>query len=52
MSPAGSQIEQEHTQSIARFQAEHARLQSRIDSAYVDSLDGHTNKAMFKDLVA
>jgi site-specific DNA recombinase len=40
----------EHTRAIARFQAEHARLQSRIDAAYVDSLDGHINKATFKDL--
>jgi len=36
-----------HDEAIARLQAEHARLQNRLDVMYVDKLDGRVDAAFF-----
>jgi site-specific DNA recombinase len=36
-----------HDEAIARLQAEHARLQNRLDSMYLDKLDGRVDAAFF-----
>lgn len=37
-----------HDEAIGRLQAEHARLQSRIDAMYVDKLEGLVDRAFFE----
>jgi len=37
----------QHEEAIARLQAEHMRLQNRIDAMYVDKLDGRVETAFF-----
>ncbi len=41
-----------HDEAIARLQAEHARLQDRLDAMYVDKLDGRVNAAFFDQKAA
>jgi site-specific DNA recombinase len=41
-----------HDEAIARLQAEHARLQDRLDAMYVDKLDGRVDVAFFDQKAA
>ena len=41
-----------HEEAIARLQADHSRLQGRLDAMYVDKLDGRIDAAFFDRKVA
>ena len=41
-----------HEEAIARLQAEHARLQNRLDAMYVDKLDGRVDATFFDQKAA